>query len=100
MRIRYIQDPVTFKLIPADEYHGPSISTASYIQPDIQPYKSMITGEMITSRSKHREHLRQHNCIEIGNEIDYAMKNARPKPIDDRESRRRTIAEVLNSKGY
>lgn len=36
---------------------------------DIQPYKSMITGEMITSRSKHREHLRQHGCIEIGNEV-------------------------------
>ena len=35
---------------------------------DIDPYKSMITGEMIDSRSKHREHLRKHNCIEVGNE--------------------------------
>ena len=39
-----------------------------YVQPDIQPYKSMVDGSMITSRSQHRAHLRQHNCIEIGNE--------------------------------
>lgn len=35
---------------------------------DIDPYKSMITGEIITSRSQHRDHLRRHNCIEVGNE--------------------------------
>lgn len=35
---------------------------------DIQPYKSMITGEMITSRTKHRAHLKEHGCIEVGNE--------------------------------
>ena len=44
---------------------------------DIQPYKSMVDGSMITSRSKHREHLRQHNCIEIGNE---KMQNT-PPPV-------------------
>ena len=38
------------------------------IMPDIKPYRSMITGEMITSRSKHREHLKRHGCIEVGNE--------------------------------
>jgi phage/plasmid-associated DNA primase len=36
--------------------------------PDIKEYKSMITGEMITSRTKHKNHLRQHNCFEVGNE--------------------------------
>lgn len=36
--------------------------------PDIQPYQSMVTGETITSRSRHREHLRQHNLLEIGND--------------------------------
>ena len=37
---------------------------------DIEPYQSMVTGEMITSRSKHREHLREHGLREIGNEVD------------------------------
>jgi len=36
-------------------------------------YKSPITGEMITSRSSHKEHLKVHDCIELGNEkIDTA----------------------------
>jgi hypothetical protein len=39
-----------------------------YIMPDIQPYKSMIDGRMITSRSEHRAHLKANNCIEVGNE--------------------------------
>ena len=38
------------------------------VVPDIKPYKSMITGEMITSRSQHREHLRKHGCQEVGND--------------------------------
>ena len=50
---------------------------SSLVMPDIKPYKSMIDGSTITSRSKHREHLRAHNCIEIGNET----KHLQPKPI-------------------
>ena len=38
------------------------------VMPDIKPYKSMKTGEMITSRSKHREHLKKHGLQELGNE--------------------------------
>ena len=41
---------------------------APHVMADIQPYKSMITGEMIGSRSRHREHLKDHNMIELGNE--------------------------------
>lgn len=39
-----------------------------FVMNDIQPYKSMIDGSMITSRSRHREHLQAHGCIEVGNE--------------------------------
>jgi len=38
------------------------------VMPDIQTYTSMIDGSQIGSRSKHRAHLKQHNCIEVGNE--------------------------------
>ena len=44
---------------------------------DIQPYRSMADGSIITSRSKHREHLKAHNCIEVGNETKYLQ----PKPL-------------------
>jgi hypothetical protein len=40
-----------------------------YIMRDISDYRSAITGETITSRSAHRDHLRAHNCVEVGNEM-------------------------------
>lgn len=39
-----------------------------YVMGDIQPYQSMIDGSYIESRSKHRQHLKAHGCIEVGNE--------------------------------
>lgn len=41
---------------------------APMVVADIQPYRSMVTGEMITSRSKHRSHLKDNGCVEVGNE--------------------------------
>lgn len=64
---RYIQDPQTLRLVPADEYIAPRERT-HMIMPDIQDYTSMIDGSRITSRSHHRRHLREHGCIEVGNE--------------------------------
>jgi len=73
MRKRYIQDPVTLKLIPAEEYDRPEVN-APMVMGDIAPYKSMATGEMIMGRRQHREHLREHRLIEIGNEKPVAPK--------------------------
>ena len=52
--------------------------SAPMIMGDIQPYKSMIDGSMITSRSHHRKHLKDHNCIEVGNE---KMESKPPAPV-------------------
>jgi len=41
---------------------------AAYVMGDIQPYQSMADGSMITSRAHHREHLKRHNLVEIGND--------------------------------
>jgi hypothetical protein len=38
------------------------------VMPDIAPYRSMIDGSIINSRSEHRAHLRAHGCLEVGNE--------------------------------
>lgn len=48
-----------------------------FVMPDIAPYQSIIDGSEITSRSRHREHLRQHGCVEVGNE----RPRERPKEI-------------------
>lgn len=72
--MRYIQHPDTGELIPADEYVPPR-KPGPYVMGDIKPYRSIITDEVITSRSKHREHLKKHNCIEVGSEKPSFMKD-------------------------
>ena len=67
---------------------------SAYIMPDIEPYKSMVDGSMITSRSKHREHLKQHNVIEIGNETKYLKQ----KPVQPPPGLKETIARVAYDK--
>lgn len=84
MRTRYIQDPVTLKLIPADEYRPHADASAPMIIPDIQPYRSMATGEIIGGRRQHREHLRQHRLIEIGNEVQRPAQRG-PDPTIKRD---------------
>lgn len=63
MRKRWIY--VDGEAIEVGEYEPTAVH---HVMPDIQPYQSMIDGSMITSRSRHREHLRAHGCIEVGNE--------------------------------
>lgn len=61
-----------YELLP--EYGGPdyeeSKHTGSGIQVmrDIGEYKSPVDGTYVTSRSQHREHIRHHDLIEVGNE--------------------------------
>ena len=69
MRKRYVQiDGVLY-----ERGHEP-LPEGVVVIPDIKPYQSMITGEMITSRSQHREHLKLHGCTEIGNETKELLK--------------------------
>lgn len=57
------------------ERPGAPVQACTQIVPDFsKPYKSMITGEMITSRAKHREHLRRHGYQEIGNDSSLAAQ--------------------------
>ena len=67
---------------------------SAYIMPDIEPYQSMVDGSMITSRSVHRAHLRQHNVIEIGNETKYLKQ----KPVAPPPGLKETIARVAYEK--
>jgi hypothetical protein len=57
-----------------------------YVRSDIGDYRSVITGEMITSRSQHREHLHAHGCIEVGNEWTEPTPTALPSPREEIEA--------------
>jgi len=66
------------------------------VMSDIQPYKSQITGEMITSRSTHRAHLKEHGVVEVGNEQPKVRTSERTK--QEKQDLRREIAARLDSK--
>jgi hypothetical protein len=68
MRRRWIQDPVTNKFIPEEDYIRPGTGQAPMVISDIEPYRNVVDGRLITSRSHHRTFLRQHGLIEVGNE--------------------------------
>ena len=68
-------------------------SEGTMVMPDIQPYKSMIDGTMITSRSQHREHLKAHGCQELGNEpLKWLDKPYQGIPDANPQGRRELIA--------
>jgi hypothetical protein len=72
------------------------VSAAPMIMTDIQPYKSMIDGSMITSRSHHRNHLKDNGCIEVGNE---KMESKPPAPVKSktREILHAQLANMTNN---
>lgn len=50
------------------DFGPPEPSVAPMVISDIQPYRSAVTRETIQGRRQHREHLRAHGLIEVGNE--------------------------------
>lgn len=64
---------------------------APYVQGDLEPYKSMRTGEMVAGRAAHREHLKRYDLIEVGNE----RLPLPPAPGPERGEIRRDIKREL-----
>ncbi len=62
-----------------------------YVVGDLKPYKSMADGSIIEGRAQHREHLRKHGCVEVGNEtkhhLGYYDRIAKEVASKQRESR-------------
>lgn len=44
------------------------VITPLHVIPDIEPYRSVVTGERIKGRAHHKAHLKDHGLVEIGNE--------------------------------
>lgn len=95
MRKRYIQDPKTLKLVPASLYVKPG--EHHMIMPDIKPYRSIVDGSEISSRSRHREHLQRHGCEEVGNE--FVTSKPQVDERKERDQRKRAIADALSGYG-
>jgi hypothetical protein len=92
--------PVARSELPMPMVHG-----------DIEPYRSMRTGELITGRAEHREHLRRHGLIEVGNERLPLPRPVEPAPGEiaqdikrelarDAGERRAQATQILHGAGY
>jgi hypothetical protein len=69
----------------------------SMVMSDIGGYVSQIDGSYIESRSKHRDHLKRHGMIELGNDVPKNIKSIELSR-KSQEERKRTIAEVTYEK--
>ena len=88
MRTRYVwRDGEMIEIAVAHPGAEPKIHVVS----DIGGYKSMADGSWISSRSQHREHLKRHNCFEVGNE----MPKPRQATLPSREMRIKRLREQL-----
>jgi len=69
-------------------------SDAPLVMGDIAPYRSMIDGTWITSRSQHREHLRAHGCVEIGNDTAPLLQDRRTFDVNPQQRHELIRAQV------
>jgi len=70
---------------------------APMVQSDIEGYVSMVDGTWIKSKSMHRDHLRQHRMIELGNDVPMKQPEAYVTK-QSQEARKRQIAELAYAK--
>ena len=70
---------------------------APRVSSDIQPYISQIDGSVISSRSQHRNHLKDNGCIEVGNEKMEKPKTSWIEKKENKEALRREIGARLDS---
>lgn len=97
-------DDVTKTWMPSDEYYalkarrrraGENRSNlpCPMIMSDIEPYRNVaVDGKMITSRSEHRQMLRDHGLVEVGNE---RPKPRQPVELDDPTPEVAKVAQQL-----
>lgn len=79
MRRRYVQ--LDGELVEVGADFRPEPRPGMLIIGDIQPYRSMVDGRIIEGRRQHREHLKAHQLIEVGNETKYLQTpKYRPAP--------------------
>ena len=94
-RRRFLQ--INGELVEVTPDYVPEPRTDYHIMPDIKGYRSMVNGEWISSRSRHREHLREHGLSsnnEVGN--DPSVLKARPKPLQSPPGLKEELIRAAN----
>lgn len=74
-----------------------TVREAPMVMSDIEGYVSQVDGTWIKSRSHHRNHLKQHRMIELGNDVPTQHKKIELDRKSN-EARKRQIAEMAYEK--
>ena len=97
-RQRWVIDrnrPEGQRVVKAEERLPDPGSPAPYIMRDMEPYRNVIDGKVISGRRQHRDFLRAHGVTEVGNET------VQPQQVEpDRQDRRRDIHRAMIETGY
>lgn len=78
-----------------DEKQQNTKMAAPQVISDIGGYISQVDGSWIDSRSKHRDHLKRHNMVELGNDVPTQHKQLSAR---ENEKRKETIARQVYEK--
>jgi len=78
-----------------EEKQKQPIRATHMVTSDIGGYISQVDGSYIESRSKHRDHLKRHGMVEIGNDVPMKHKAVE---VANPEQRKRQIAEQVYAK--
>lgn len=73
---------------------------APRVMSDIDGYISQVDGSWIDSRSKHRSHLKQHNMVEVGNDVPMQQKTVEMSSKTNRERKEMIAHQVYEKLRY
>lgn len=100
--MRWVFDRSIGQLVPADEFYARKYATVAtsdlpcpMIQTDGIEIKSMVDGQIYTSKAALRRSYREKGYVEVGNE---ELKPP-PKPAPDRKGIRESAARALSQVG-
>jgi hypothetical protein len=102
--VRYIQCPLTNKLVPADEYYRPRISQHA-IHGDLTSFVSPIDGTVISDRKQYDEHCKRHGVVNAAEfSPEYYTRRAEERAAvyegrstrEETQKRRENINEIMN----
>ena len=90
---KYIWDRELEKIVSVSESCRDKQKPKVHVIKDLSPYKSMVTGDMVDGRRAHRDHLKRHDVVEVGNDHWSGKKPEMDHPAID-------IKRVLETYGH
>ena len=97
--MRYVQvknEDGSYELIPATEWQAPA-SPNVFVQRDVDPFRSVVDGSVVTSQRTLREHNRRNNVV---HESEYGSQKDRERFWEHKASERADVYQGTANTAY